>query len=114
MSEREYSVQIMAHAEEALREIAFDIACDLLAPEAAVRWAFRTREAIKGLSSFPARVPLTPEEPWHSLGVHRLTAGKYYIYFMIIEEEAKVRVIDVVLQKKDQVKRLMGTPLSED
>ncbi|MBR4538455.1 MAG: hypothetical protein IKO52_06375 [Clostridia bacterium] len=114
MSEKAYTVQIMMHAEEALREIAFSIAYDLLAPEAAVSWALKTRDAINRLSSFPSKVPLTPEEPWHSFGVHRMVTGKYYVYFLIIEEESKVRVIDVVLQRKDQVKHLIGIPLVEN
>lgn len=114
MSDKTYTVQIMTHAEEVLRDIAFSIAYDLLAPEVAVSWALKTRDAIKGLFSFPSKVPLTPEEPWHSLGVHRMVVGKYYAYFLIIEEESKVRVIDVVLQREDQVRHLIGTPLEEN
>ena len=83
MSDKTYTVQIMTHAEEVLRDIAFSIAYDLLAPEAAVSWALKTRDAIKGLSSFPSKVPLTPEEPWHSLGVRFIPVKNYIVFYTV-------------------------------
>ena len=65
------------------------------------------------LEYFPAKVQLTPDEPWHSLGIHRLPAGKYYIYFLILEDQKEVRVTDIVFQGMDQAKRLAGWPLQD-
>ena len=95
------------HCEESLQAIAYSIAVNLSAPDAAVSWTLRMRDCIASLEFFPGRVPLTPDEPWQSLGIHRLTAGKYYIYFLIFEDEKEVRVTDIVFQGMDQNKRLI-------
>ena len=87
MSEQLYRVQITKHCEAVLRDTAFSFAVDLCAPEEAVSWAVKMREQISELAYFPAKVQLTPDEPWHSLGIHRLPAGKYYICFLILEDQ---------------------------
>ena len=93
MSEPLYKVLLTRHCEEALQDTAYSIAVNLAAPDEALGWAVKMREAIKGLSFFPSKVQLTPEEPWHSLGIHRLPVGKYYIYFLIFEEKKEIRVL---------------------
>lgn len=113
MSKQLYKVRMTKHCEEALWDTAFSIAVNLSAPDEAINWAVKMRDTIFSLDSFPARVPLTPEEPWHSLGIHRLTVGKYYIYFLIMEDLKEVRVTDVVFQGMDQNKRLAGGPVQD-
>ena len=113
MSKQLYKVQITNHCEAVLRDTAYSIAVDLSAPEEAISWAMKMREQISMLEYFPAKVQLTPDEPLHSLGIHRLPAGKYYIYFLILEEQKEVRVTDVVFQGMDQAKRLAGWPLQD-
>ena len=95
------------HCEEALQDTAYSIAVDLSAPEAAINWVMKMRESIAALAFFPVRVPLTPDEPWQNLGIHRLPVGRYYIYFLIFEKEKEVRVTDVVFQGMDQNKHLV-------
>ena len=113
MSDRMYKVQITSHCEDVLRETAYSIAVDLAAPDAAIAWAMKMRGHIFNLAYFPSRVQLTPEEPWRSFGIRRLPVGKYYIYFLILEDLKEVRVTDVVFQGMDQAKRLAGWPVQE-
>ena len=110
MSEQLYKVLLTRHCEEALQDTAYRIAVNLSAPDEALGWAVKMREAIKELAWFPSKVQLTPDEPWHSLGIHRLPVGKYYIYFLILEDKKEVRVTDVVFQGMDQNKRLIKNP----
>ena len=113
MSDQLYNVQVTRHCEESLQDTAYSIAVDLSAPDEAVGWVIRMKEAIASLSSFPSRVQLTPDEPWHSLGIHRLPVGKYYIYFLILEDKKEVRVTDIVFQGMDQNKRLLKNPIED-
>ena len=110
MSEKQYEVRITDFALEAVHDIASYIANELFNDAAAVRWLEKILDTVSALAYFPARVPLTPEEPWRSLGVRRLAVEKQYLYFWIEEEQNCVHVIDVVYQRMDQVKRLSHTP----
>ena len=112
MSEKQYEVRITDFALEAVHGIASYISRELFNDAAAVRWLEKILDTVNGLAYFPARVPLTPEEPWRSLGVHRLVIEKQYLYFWIDEGRSCVHVIDVVYQRMDQVKRLSHTPLT--
>lgn len=49
---------------------------------------------------------LTEEEPWHSMGIHRMTVGEYLVYFWIDEPEKKVQVTAVVYGRRDQREQL--------
>ena len=71
---------------------------ELFNDAAAVRWLEKILNTVNDLAYLPARVPMTPEEPWRSLGVHRLVVENHYLYFWIDEERSCVHVIDVVYQ----------------
>ena len=111
MADQLYLVQMTEHAEEALIFEAYSIAADLQAPESALNWAKKIQGAVLSLDRYPEKYRLTPEEPWHSLGLHRLPVGKYYIYYLIFKDIAEVRVTDIVFQGKNQAKHLKKMPL---
>ena len=108
-----YEVKVTGHAEAAIREIAQYIAFELLAPEAAVNLLVVLRQEIEKLAYMPDRVHLTPEEPWHSEGIHRLAVKNFYVYFWIDEDRKKVQVTDVIFMKRDQQRQLMNMPMDE-
>lgn len=109
-----YEVKITRHAEASMREIAQYIAFDLLAPDAAVNLLMTFQQEIDKLDHTPHRVLLTPEEPWHSEGVHRLPVRNFYVYFWVDEDRKKVQVIDVIYMKRDQLRQLMAMPLNDE
>ena len=76
--EKQYKVKVTVRAEQSLREISHYIAVDLMEPQTAVKLLRTLQKAINSLDMFPHRVHLTPEEPWHSLGIHRLVSKNYY------------------------------------
>ena len=111
MNEKRSDVNITDFALEAVQDIASYIAYELFNEDAAIRWLEKIQDIVTSLSYFPERVTLTPEEPWHSIGIHRLTVENYYLYFWIDKEQDSVHVTDVVCQRMDQAKRLAHAPL---
>jgi len=109
-----YEVKVTSHAEAAMREIAHYIAFELLAPEAAVNLLVVLQQEMEKLTHMPSRVHLTPEEPWHSEGIHRLPVKNFYVYFWIDEVKKKVQVTDVIYMKRDQQRQLMNMPPEDE
>lgn len=101
-----YVVEITPYAESAMREIGRYIAVNLQSTLNAIRTLSEIREEIKSLCFMPARIPLTPDEPWRSEGVHRMLVKNFYVYFWIDEANEAVRVINVVYVGRDQKAQL--------
>ena len=70
--EKLYEVKITPPAEQSMQEIASYIAVDLMEPQTAVKLLRTLKKAIDSLDIFPGRIHPTPEEPWHSPGIHRM------------------------------------------
>ena len=111
--EKQYEVKVTQYAEQAMREIATYIAVDLLAPEVAIKYLRTLQEEIEKLDTMPRRIHLTPEEPWRTMGVHRMLVKNFYVYFWINEEQAVVQVTDVTYAKRQQVNRLSAMPMED-
>lgn len=111
--EKQYKVKVTVHAEQSLREISHYIAVDLTEPQAAVKLLRTLQKAINSLDMFPHHVHLTPEEPRHSLGIHRLVSKNYYIYFWINESNLCVHITDVIYPGQNQPVQLENMNLEE-
>ena len=109
--EKLYDVRITPRAEQSMQEIASYIAVDLMEPQTAVKLLRVLKKSIDSLDMFPGRVHLTPEEPWHSLDIHRLVVKNYYVYFWIDETNLCVHVTDVIYAGQDQPTQLADMPL---
>ena len=116
--EKQYKVKVTVRAERSLREISHYIAVDLTEPQAAVKLLRTLQKAINSLARCPCRnhnytVHLTPEEPWHSLGIHRLVSKNYYIYFWINESNLCVHITDVIYAGQNQPVQLENMNLED-
>lgn len=109
--EKRYDVKITLRAEQSMQEIANYIAVDLMEPQTAVKLLRTLKKTIDSLNMFPGRIHLTPEEPWHSLGIHRLVVKGCYVYFWIDEPNLCVHVTDVIYAGQDQPAQLADMPL---
>ena len=107
-----YTIRITRQAREHLREIRRYIENELKAPQAALNTIDAIKAEILSLQEMPARIHLTPEEPWREQGVRREVVRNFYIYFWIDEDNRKVQVIAVVYIKRDQVKQLIQMNVS--
>ena len=97
-----YEVKITHQAEIQMREIARYITVELKNPEAASNLVDHFYNTINELSTNPERQPLISFEPWRSDGVRWTKEGNYLIYFWIDTENARVQVIGIVYEKRDQ------------
>lgn len=103
----EYKVRVTPYAMGQLHEIGRYIASTLQAPDTAKRWLDRVKNELASLSYFPARVPLTDEEPWRSQGIHKLVIKNHLAYFWIDEKSRTVYVTAVVYAKRSQREQLL-------
>ena len=108
---KKYKVKITAQAREQLAEIRSYIAYSLLAPTAAKNTVSAIVKEIKSLDSMPARIKLTSEEPWRSLGIRRMLVKKYYVYFWIDEKSGSIRVTSIVSAARNQREQLENMKL---
>ena len=101
-----YRIRITRQARDHLREIRRYIEHQLLAPIAAKNTIAALKAEMQSLTHMPARIHLTPEQPWHDQGVRRDRVKNYYIYFWIDEKDKKVQIIGVVYVRRNQSRQL--------
>ena len=97
-----YEVKISKQAEHQLKEIFQYISYTLQAPGTAKKMLDLLEKEILSLSSFPNRIPLTQDEPWHSQGVHKMVVKNYLVYFWVDENTQTVHITAVVYDRRDQ------------
>lgn len=102
----EYEVKITPYALRQMQEIVPYISAALQSPENAVHWLDTIEREMASLSSMPARIPLTEEEPWHSQGIHKMVVKNFLVYFWIDDDNLCVWVTAVVYGKRDQRQQL--------
>lgn len=88
-------------------EIARYITVELEEPDAALRLLDEFNVRIAGLSEFPNRIALTPEEPWHTDGIHRMPVKNFLVYFWVDDSNLEVHVTAVVYGKRDQKSQIL-------
>ena len=104
--EKIYRIRITDYALERMQEIQKYIAVTLRAPDTAAKWRKNMQKELVSLSRFPAQIPLTEEEPWHSEGIHKMLVGKYLVYFWIKEVSCEVWITAVVYGSRNQRQQL--------
>ena len=97
-----YEVRISKQAERQLKEIIQYISYTLQVPGTAEKMLDLLEREILSLSSFPNRIPLTQDEPWHSQGIHNMVVKNYLVYFWVDENTQTVHIIAVVYGRRDQ------------
>ena len=102
----EYDVRITTYALRQMQEIVHYISAILQSPDNATRWLDTIKSEIASLSSMPARVPLTEEEPWHSQGVHKMGVKNFLVYFWIDTDNLRVWITAVVYGRRNQRQQL--------
>lgn len=105
-----YHVKLTDYATGQLLEAVRYISRVLQAPDVALRWADRLEAEMAALSSMPARYPLTPEEPWHSEGIHRMPVDNFLVYYWINEEQKTVWITAVIYGRRNQIGQLRRMP----
>lgn len=103
---KSYQIIVTPDAEADLAEIRDYIAYKLRSPETAIEYLEDLKSEIQKLSHRGTSIAPVPEEPWHSRGLRKVTAKKFYIYYLVREDVAAVFVMNVIYTGRDQIKAL--------
>ena len=101
-----YEIVMTSDAIDDLTKLRNYIADVLLTPTAARNTIRAIRKEIMGLSMFPAANRMLDEEPWHSRGIRHLIVKNFYVYYRIDEAAKTVYILNVVYNKRDQLRIL--------
>lgn len=98
-----YTIRITDDAVDNLTEIRNYIANTLFAPETALNYIRSIRNEISRLSDFPSGIKPVDDEPWHSLGIRRILAKNFFVYYRIDEQSKTVFVLNILYARRDQL-----------
>lgn len=101
-----YEVKITPYALRQMQEITRYITATLQSPENARAWQSRMKKEMASLSSMPARIPLTEDEPWHSEGIHKMVVKNHLVYFWVDATHLQVWITAVVYARQSQREQL--------
>ena len=99
MEELEYSVELLASAEEDLSNIYNYILNDLQSEINAKRIITNLETEIYKLNLMPESFRLYEYEPWRSKGLRHFPVGNYEIFYIVDTDKKKVFVLNVLYGK---------------
>lgn len=91
-----------------LRDYIADI---LLVPNTALSYIRAIRKEISKLSEMPSRIKPVNDEPWHSRGIRKIMAKNFYVYYRIDEDAKQVYIMNVIYNRRDQLRQLANMKL---
>ena len=106
-----YEIIMTPDATTDLVELRDDIADVLLVPDTALSYIRAIREEISKLSEMPGRIKPVDDEPWHSRGIREIMAKNFYVYYRIDEETKRVYIMNVIYNKRDQLRQFANMKL---
>lgn len=111
---KKYQVKQTRQALKQITEMGLYIADVLKMPSAALNFLNKVEMCIRGLDQFPNRCPLLEMMPWREIGVRRFSEQSFNIYYVVDEEQAVVTVVAVTNNRRDQLKVLGDTKITDD
>ncbi|APW18821.1 type II toxin-antitoxin system RelE/ParE family toxin [Gardnerella swidsinskii] len=64
-------------------------------PKTAEKQVNRIKYAIRSLETMPMRYPPVAWEPWHSVGIRRVSVDNYTVFYQVDENQMTVTVIRI-------------------
>lgn len=101
-----YEIIMTPDAAADLAKLRDYIADVLLVPDTALTYIRSIRAEIGTLAQMPGRIAPVSEEPWHSRGIRKIMANNFYVYYRIHEETKCVYILNIIYNKRDQLKML--------
>ena len=106
-----YEIIMTPDATTDLMELRNYIAVVLLVPDTALSYIRSIREEIGKLSEMPRRIKPVDDEPWYSRGIRKIMTKSFYVYYRIDEDAKRVYIINVIYNKRDQLRQLANMNL---
>lgn len=97
----EYSILIGRQAERDILEAVAYIQEILFQPESAKRIYKAIKTQINMLSEMPQRFAVIAEEPYHSMGMRKVSAENYLIFYLVNEKEKTVSIVRVLHNRRE-------------
>ena len=101
-----YEIIVTPDAENDLIDLRDYITYELLSPDIAVSYIREIRAEIAKLEYLAPSIAIFPDEPFHSMGIRRITANNFIVYFWINDETRTVFVLNVIYKRRDQLQAL--------
>lgn len=101
-----YEIIMTPDATKDVAELRDYIADVLLAPDTALTFIRTIRGEIGKLSRMPERIKPVDDEPWHSRGIRKMIVKNFYVYYRIDEDSRRVYIMNVIYDKRDQLRQL--------
>ena len=101
-----YHIVITPDAEADLQILRSHMIHTLSASDPTVKFLHTIKDAILSLQFMPERCAPVPQEPWHTRGVRRLIHRHFSIYYRIERASSQVYILNVILNRRDQLKAL--------
>ena len=89
-----------------LLELRDYISDSLLAPDTGLFYIEFIRKTINTLSQMPDRVKPVEIEPWKSIGIRKIMAKNFYIYYRINQKDKQVYILNILYNRRDQLRQL--------
>jgi toxin ParE1/3/4 len=102
-----YAVIITPQAQCQIDEIRNYILYNLKVPNRASKFTNILKTRIYSLGSFPKKIALVPDEPWHSRGIRKMVVQNLLVYFWVNDIEFTVFIISVVYARRNPTIHLM-------
>lgn len=96
-----YKVHYAPQAVEDLKDIYAYIAYVLRESAVAAAQVNRIREEIRSLQFMPLRYSAVDWEPWRRMGMHKVTVGKFMVFYTVDADALSVSVIRIVYGGRD-------------
>ena len=96
-----YSIDISNLAERDIWDAVSYIQEVLFQPESAKRIYHSIKEQISSLSTMPERYAAIAEEPYTSMGVRKVCAENYLIFYIVNEKTKMVSIIRVIYNRRE-------------
>ena len=101
-----FEIIMTPDATKDLLELKDYISDNLLAPDTALFYIESIRKKINTLSQMPDRVKPVEIEPWKSIGIRKIMAKNFYIYYRINQKDKQVYILNIPYNRRDQLRQL--------
>ena len=108
MSEH-YRIVYSRNAKEDLKDIYRYIAFQFFAPDTAREQVDRIRTVIRSLSTFPDRHARVEWNPWAGLGVRKVPADRYTVYYLPNQDNHTVTIVRIFYSGRNVEKIISGS-----
>ena len=105
---KSYKVVMTPDTKSDMRNIRDYIAETFSAPDTARNYIHSIRDEVSKLKNMASVIAPVPEEPWHSKKIRRISAKGYFIYYRIDESNDMVYVLNIIYQKRDQIRFMLN------